>query len=199
MRALATSRVEGEAIRFVICGQAAFLATILACCAIEPSWPAIQTGLSYYGNDMTTIPPYVAGFVTSIGLTAAGLRRLPGSARRVRRFRTGVALILALMVPIPLTPYRADVIVDWLHYAAAGTLFTAGLVLGGWLVFHCVGDRASACLFGAQILAGAAVVSAQAGLNDFMLPSELAFQLVLVALVVHAIRVLSSSEEPGCA
>ena len=64
-------RHAGGAVRFGITGQALFVATMLACCAIEPSWPALRCGLSYYGNGLPTVVPYVGGFALCIALSAA--------------------------------------------------------------------------------------------------------------------------------
>ncbi len=179
-----------EAVRLVVFGQGCFVLTMLGCVAIEPSWLAVKRGLSYYGNEPSTVGPYAVGFAVCILLTAMGLRRLRPLALPARRFRSAAALVLALMVPIPLTPYTVDPIIDWLHQGAAAVLFSAGLIVAGWLALHCLRDRRAHLLFALQALTGVSILAAQAGLDDYMIPSELAFQLVFAALVVRAIRAL---------
>ena len=183
-----TRREADGAVRFVITGQAFFVATMLACCAIEPSWPALRCGLSYYGNSLPTVVPYVGGFALCIALSAAGLRRLRPRAVVSRKVRLSAATVLALMVPIPLTPFRLDPIFDWLHLGAASILFAAGLVIGGWLALNCLDDARSRLLFALQCVAAMTMLSAEIGLDSYMIPGELAFQLLFAALLVRAIK-----------
>lgn len=177
-----------KAVRLVILGQGCFVLTMFGCVAIEPSWLAFKRGLSYYGNEPSTVGPYLLGFVVCILLTAMGLRRLRSRIRPTQRFRAAAGLVLALMVPIPLTPYSVDPVLDWLHLGAVTVLFSAGLIVGCWLAFRVLGDRSSCGLFAIQVLAGLSIVAAQAGLSDYMIPSELAFQVAFAALIVRAIR-----------
>ena len=181
-------RDADDAVRFVITGQALFVATMLACCAIEPSWPALRCGLSYYGNGLPTVVPYVGGFALCIALSAAGLRRLRPHAVVSRKVRLSAATVLALMVPIPLTPFRLDPVLDWLHLGAASILFAAGLAIGGWLALACLDDARSRLLFALQCLAAMTMLTAEIGLDSYMIPGELAFQLLFAALLVRAIK-----------
>ncbi|HWE82026.1 MAG TPA: hypothetical protein VG265_10270 [Gaiellaceae bacterium] len=193
-------RREGErdaAIRYVMLGQAFFLATMLVCCAIRPSRAAVKAGLSYYGNDVMTAIPFVGGFVLCIGLTAAGIRRLGSLGPAVSRLRSGVSVILLLMLPVPLTPYRVDVIFDWLHLGAVSILFLVGLAFGGWLALHLLRDTLSLLVFALLTVAAVSIVTAQAGVDDYMIPSELLFQLLLVWLVVRSIRLIANRSPDG--
>ncbi|HWB21651.1 MAG TPA: hypothetical protein VG652_02050 [Gaiellaceae bacterium] len=176
----------------VVVGGACFFATMLACCAIEPSWTAVRIGLSYYGNSITTCAPYAIGFVLCIGITARGLLRIRPSHPAARRFRHAVGLVLTLMVPIPLTPYRLDLVFDWLHIGAATLLFLAGLMLGLWLAFRFNRTGRAKLWFALEALAAISILTAQLGVHDYMIPSELAFQLSVLGLIVHSVRRLSA-------
>jgi hypothetical protein len=173
---------------WLVLGQGLFALMMLSCVAIEPSWLAVKRGLSYYGNEAATIVPYTFGFVFAIALGAVGLARLRAGARGSDRLRAAVGALLALMIPIPLTPYSVDIAVDWLHICATTVLFLAGLVLGAWLVFTYVRDRRGAVLFVLQAAAAASILTAQVGLQNSMIPSQLVFQLLAVTLVVLALR-----------
>ncbi len=183
-----TRRDADRAVRFVITGQALFVVTMLACCALEPSWPALRIGLSYYGNELPTVVPFVGGFALCIALSAAGLRRLRPHAVVSQKVRLAAASVLALMVPIPLTPFKLDPVFDWLHVGAATVLFGAGLAVGGWLAFKCLADARSQLLFALQCLAALTMLAAEIGVDRYMIPGELAFQLLFVVLLVRAIR-----------
>ena len=172
-------------VRWFVAGQVLFLAMMAVCWVIEPSRTAVKRGLSFYGNDPRTVAPYTAGFVLAIGLTAVGLRRHRSGRRRLR---WAVAALAALMIPIPLTPYRADIVVDWLHIGSTTVLFLAGLLVGGWLAIWHLRRHTARALFGFQALAGFAVLAAQVGLHRYMIPSQIVFQLLVVALVVPAMR-----------
>ena len=176
---------------FVVLGHACFVATMLGCYAIEPSEKAVRLGLSYYGNHLATIGPYVTGFGLCVTFTILGLHRLRSSDAAVRRFRSSVGVVTALMLPIPLTPYSLDPIFDWLHLSVAAVLFAAGYLLGLRLVLADRGDRMSCAFFAVQTLAALAIVAAQLGLNDYMIPSELSFQLAVVGLVVRRLLKLT--------
>ena len=171
--------------RWIVAGQALFLVMMAVCGAIEPSRTALERGLSFYGNDPRTVGPYSAGFALAIGATAIGLRRDRSGGRRLR---WAVGALVALMVPIPLTPYQADVILDYLHVASAAVLFVVGLAVGGWLALCRLRRLSARALFGLQALAGLAILGGQTGFHGYMIPSEVAFQLVMVALVVLALR-----------
>src|SRR5579871_2566719 len=112
-----------EAVRLVVLGQVCFVATMLVCCSISPSWVAVRLGLSYYGNDLRTVFPYALGFVLCVALTGAGLKRLRPPSARGRRLQQALAGVLALMLLIPLTPYRLDAVLEWLHLGIATALF----------------------------------------------------------------------------
>ena len=183
-----TRRDADHAVRFVVTGQALFVVTMLACCALEPSWPALRIGLSYYGNDLPTVVPYVGGFTLCIALSAGGLRRLRPHAVVSGKVRLAAASVLGLMVPIPLTPFKLDPVLDWLHVGAASVLFTAGLAVGGWIAFRCLADARSQLLFALQCVAALTMLSAEIGLDSYMIPGELAFQLLFAVLLVRAIR-----------
>ena len=178
-------------VRYLVWGQFCFLATMSVCWAIEPSWAAVRLGLSYYGSDLSTVGPYVIGFALCIGLSAFGLARIRTNAVGVRRFRRAVAVVLGLMALIPLTPYSVDHIFDWLHIGAAAALFTAGLTFGARLTFRLIRDRFAWALFGFQTISAVAIFAAQLGLNEYMIPSELSFQLSVVGLVVRGVRRLA--------
>ena len=122
-----------RAVTLTVSGELWFLTMMLSCLAIEPSWDAVRRGLSYYGNSGATIVPYALGFGLSIVMTALGLAQIDPDDAAGNRFRRFVAIVLALMLAIPFTPYRLDLIFDWLHIGAATALFASGLVLGGWL------------------------------------------------------------------
>lgn len=178
---------------FVVLGHACFVATMLGCYTIEPSERAVKLGLSYYGNHLATIVPYATGFALCIALTVVGLSRMRTSDDAVRRFRRSVGLVTALMLPVPLTPYSIDAIFDWLHLGAVAALFAAGYLLGVWLVLRGRGDLLAHALFGVQTAAAFAIVAAQLGQNDYMIPSELSFQLAVVGLVVRHLRRLGAA------
>jgi cytochrome bd-type quinol oxidase subunit 2 len=182
--------VRGAAF-FVVLGHACFVATMLGCYAIEPSARAVRLGLSYYGNHLVTLGPYVTGFGLCITLTVLGLRRMRASDAAVRRLRSSVGVVTALMLPIPLTPYSVDPIFDWLHLSVVAVLFAAGYALAVWLVLADRSDRVSRAFFAVQTLAACAIVAAQFGVNDYMIPSELGFQLAVVGLVVRHLKKLA--------
>ncbi len=182
---------------FVVLGHACFVATMLGCYAIEPSARAVRLGLSYYGNHLVTLGPYVTGFGLCITLTILGLRRMRAADAAVRRFRSSVGVVTALMLPIPLTPYSIDPIFDWLHLSVVAVLFAAGYALGVWLVRAGRGDLVSRAFFAVQTGAAVAIVAAQFGLNDYMIPSELTFQLAVVGLVVRHLQRLEPLTGPA--
>jgi hypothetical protein len=169
---------------------------MLSCYAIEPSRAAISQGLSYYGNHAETIAPYVAAFALAVGLTARGLARL-ADRKELRAFCVAVGGVLGLMAAIPMTPYGADAVLDWMHMADAGVLFTGGYLVGAWLALGFMRDRAAYALLGALSIAVFAIVGAQMGLHHYMIPSEVAFQLAFAALVVQAGRRLAHGHAPS--
>jgi hypothetical protein len=173
---------------FIVSGQACFLAMMLACCAITPSRTAIARGLSYYGTYAETAVPYAVGFSLYIPLTALGIARVRPTSTAVQRFRIAVMVVLALAVGVPLTPYRVDLVFDWVHIGLASTLFAAGLVLGGWLALRLVRDRISLTLFVLESGAAISMLAAQIGWHGYMIPSELWFELCVFGLVVQAVR-----------
>ena len=179
---------DRAAARLVIWGNGFFMLMMGACVAIQPSWTAVQRGLSYYGNDLRTLAPYTAGFAVAIGLSAEGLRRHAQTAAGGRRMRSAVRALLALMALIPLTPYSVDEIFDFLHIGVTVLLFAAGVVLGGLLALVYLRDLPARLLFAAQLATGGAVLAAQAGYHSYMIPCELLFQLLVVALIVRALR-----------
>ncbi len=180
-------RGRGDAVRYALVGQCTFLASMLACCALRPSWFAVKRGLSYYGNSITTGVPYAVGFGCLIGLTAIGLSRVEAGGARARRFREGVAGLLALTAAVPCSPYAVDVIFDWLHIGVVSVLFVSGLVLGGWIALQ-IHDRLTRAIYLIEAAAGISILAAQVGLNDYMIPSELLFQSAAFGLVLQGLR-----------
>jgi hypothetical protein len=161
---------------------------MMVCCfAIEPSWVAVRQGLSYYGNYVATGVPYAIGFGLAIALTGLGVARIQSRGATVRRFRVAVAAVLALMASVPLTPYQLDLVFDWLHIGVATVLFCSGLAFGGWLVLR-LDDRPTRFLYAIESGAGVAILTAQLGIHDYMIPSELAFQLAAFGLIVQGTR-----------
>jgi hypothetical protein len=164
------------------------LTAMLICCAVRPSWAAVEYGLSYYGNDVATVVPYTAGFALCIALSWVGLVRLPATNGAVHRLRRAVALVLGLMALIPLTPYRVDLVFDWLHTGAASVLFSIGFALGMWIALSQVRDRQAYVLLAVQTTAVAGICATVIGWIDYMIPSELGFQLALGALLIRGVR-----------
>lgn len=173
--------------RYLVCGEAAFLALMLCCCAIHPSWTAVKRGVSYYGNSVATGVPYGAGFGLLILLSALGLAGLERESAVGRRFRCAVTGVLGLMAVVPVTPYAVDEAFDWLHIGVVSVLFVAGMALGAWLAFG-LRDRTAVVLFSIESAAGISAFAAQLGLHDYMIPSELVFESAVFALVLAAIR-----------
>ena len=176
---------------YALIGEYCFLALMLSCCAIQPSWFAVRRGLSYYGNSTATIVPYCVGFGASIGLTALALSRIEPHSVSAQRFRYAVAGILGLTAAVPLTPYAVDVVFDWLHTVVVGVLFCAGLALGGWIMLR-QRNRATVAFYLVELAGGISIATALVGLNPYMIPSELIFQGAAFALVAWSIRRLVS-------
>ena len=78
-----------------------------------------------------------------------------------QRFRTAVLAVLALMAWVPLTPYKLDLVFDWLHIGVATVLFCSGLAFGGWLVLR-LDDRPTRFLYAIESGAGVAILTARA-------------------------------------
>ncbi len=180
-----------RAVTLIVSGEFWFLTMMLSCLAIQPSSLAVRRGLSYYGTSLATIIPYVLGFGVSIAMMALGFARISPISAPGRRLRHFVAVVLALMLAIPLTPYSIDLMFDWLHVGAAAALFASGLVLGGWITLH-LHDRLARTLFLFQSAAAISILAAQVGLNKYMIPSELWFQLTVFGLVLHGTRRLAN-------
>ncbi|HZP72506.1 MAG TPA: hypothetical protein VFA97_03910 [Gaiellaceae bacterium] len=165
-------------------GQICFLMMMASCLAITPSQLAVKRGLSFYGNHLQTIVPYCLGFALCVGLTALGLRRLaPVDAFRTR-LRIALGAVLILMSLIPLTPYSVDQIFDYLHTVFAATLFAAAASLGTWLALWVLRSRLAYWALAAQAVSGLFALTAQLGWHDYMIPSQLAFQVSFAVLVV---------------
>jgi hypothetical protein len=179
----------GRPVAFVVSAELAFVALMLACYAIEPSSKAVKRGLSYYGNSLTTGLPFAVAFALFIGLTALGIARLEAGELVARRFRSAVVVVLALMSFVPLTPYALDEVVDWLHIGVVSLLFLSALALGTWIVRR-LRDQMTRVLYVIQSIAGLTILAAQVDLNDYMIPSELVFQLATFGLVLQGIRYL---------
>jgi hypothetical protein len=184
------------AVRCLVGGQCCFLAAMLICCAVRPSWAAVRYGLSYYGNDFATVVPYTSGFAFCIALSAVGLVRLPTTAVTVHQLRRAVVLALGLMALIPLTPYRVDLFFDRLHTGAAAALFAIGYTLGIWIALRLIRDRRASMLLAVQTLAVIGICATIVGWTDYMIPCELGFQLALGGLLVRAVRRLPIAAQP---
>jgi hypothetical protein len=172
---------------FVASGQACFLAMMASCLAIEPSQVALKRGLSFYGTHLQTVVPYSLGFALCVGLTAVGLTRLSPIDISATRLRLGLAALIGLMALIPLTPYSVDLVFDYLHIGITATVFTAGLALGTWLALRVLRTGLALSALAAQLGAGLLALTAQLGWHDYMIPSQLGFQLSFAVLVVLGI------------
>jgi hypothetical protein len=100
--------------------------------------------------------------------------------------------VLTLMAFIPLTPYNLDIVFDWLHIGATTLLFAATLAVGAWLVARVIRARSARFIFLLEAVTAVAVLAAQAGMHPYMLPSELAYQLLVTCLIVQAMRSLAA-------
>ncbi len=181
---MATLIARHRTAALVAAGQACFLAMMAACFAIEPSWLALKRGLSFYGNQLQTVVPYSLGFALSVGLSAGGIALLAPIDVSAKRLRIGLAALLGLMALIPLTPYSVDLVFDYVHIGISAALFGAGLLFGLWLALRVLRRRIAYGAVSAQFAAGLLALTAQLGWHDYMIPSELAFQLALGVLVV---------------
>lgn len=171
----------------VATGQACFLTMMASCLAIEPSEIALKRGLSFYGTHLSTVVPYSLGFALCVGLTAAGIRRLSPVDASATRLRVGLAALSGMMALIPLTPYSIDLVFDYLHIGITSIVFTSGLALGAWLALRVLRTRLAQSALAAQLAAGLFALTAQLGWQDYMIPSQLGFQIALAVLVVLGI------------
>jgi hypothetical protein len=176
------------AVGFVVCGQVCFVAMMGCCVAIHPSAVAVKRGLSYYGTHADTIVPYSIGFVLCAVFTALAVSRMQLDAGPVRRLRTGLMVILTLLIGILFTPYSVDLVVDWLHIGLAAFLFVVASSVGIWLALRIVGGLLAHGLLGAQLAGGTLSVASQLGALDYMIPGQLVFQLAFSVLLVRALR-----------
>jgi hypothetical protein len=175
-------------------GQVCFLLMMGVCIAIEPSRVAIKEGLSFYGNQARTIVPFVLGFVLCVGLTLLALKRFWSIATpSARTLRRALLLLVAVMALVPLTPDSVDRIFDYTHMGVSAVLFCFALALGGWLALVVVRCFTACCTWFVQWSAGCLALCAQLGLHDYMIPSQLAFQLALWLLVSRTVRRLGAA------
>lgn len=185
--AVGTATVREQTAALVAGGQACFLGMMAWCLTIQPSALAIKRGLSFYGNEPETLVPYSLGFALCIGLTALALARLRSGDAFTRRLRTRLAALVSLMAFVPLTPYSVDLAFDYLHIGVSALLFIVGFVLGAWLALRVLDGLLAWAPFSVQLAAGVLALTAQLGWHDYMIPSQLAFQVALAVLVVAAI------------
>lgn len=184
---MVTAVLRSRTAALVAGGQACFVAMMAACLAIEPSQVAIKRGLSFYGNDLRTVVPFALGFFLCIALTGAGLARLAVRDAFRRHLRASLVVLLVLMALVPLTPYSVDLLFDYLHTVISALLFACGFLLGAWLALRVLRGRLACGSFSVQAGAGIVALAAQLGWLDYMIPSQLVFQLALSLLVVLGI------------
>lgn len=184
---MGTALTREQTAALVAGGQACFLGMMAWCLTIQPSAVALKRGLSFYGNEPATIVPYTLGFALCVALTGAALVRLGTRDAFTRRLRTRLTGLLSLMAFVPLTPYSVDLAFDYLHIGVSALLFFTGLVLGAWLALRVLRSVLATSSFSLQVVAGLLALTAQLGWNDYMIPSQLAFQIALAVLVVLAI------------
>jgi hypothetical protein len=96
------------------------------------------------------------------------------------------------MILVPLTPYRLDLVFDWLHIGIVTLLFASGLLLGLWLTFRFRRSHYAKLWFALEAMAGVSIFAAQLGFENDMIPSELTFHFSLLGLIIHSVRGLPS-------
>jgi hypothetical protein len=162
---------------------------MMGCClAINPSAVAVKRGFSYYGTHLETIVPYSVGFALCALFTALAVSRMRLDALHLRRLRTVLIVILALLVGIPLTPYSVDLVFDWLHMGVSAFLFGVAFMAGVWLAHRVVGGLLAHGLLGAQLAGGGLSLASQLGTLDYMIPGQFVFQMAFSLLLVRALR-----------
>jgi hypothetical protein len=147
--------------RCFLAGQVAFAALMLCCIGIEPSWLAVARGLSYYGNHLATLAPYLGAYVACMSLTVLGLRGLGATGDAGRR-RRALGLMLALIMGVAVTPYSVDLLFDRLHIVVATMLFVARYGVAAWLTLRLLRSTCAFALMAALIVAAFTIATGQA-------------------------------------
>ena len=182
-----------SAASWVIGGQSGFVAMMAVAIALDPSRLALRQGLSYYGTELRTIVPYSIGFAVAVGFTALGVSRAQSGTPTARQLRVGVKGILCLLALVPLSPYSVNIVFDWVHMGDSAMLYIAALVASTWMVLRLARQALTRLMLGVQATAGIAILLAEIGLHDYMIPSELAFQAAFTFVLARALDLAQRS------
>lgn len=174
----------------LVLGQACLFGGLLICVALKPKGLTANDGISYYGIFARTVVPYAFAL---LGLALCVRRALQWSAPTSPRpaYLHGMANWLAAMsLGVVLTPYSANLLVDWLHTLLGAAVFVLQLVLGAQLLNWTGGDAWVAAFLVTQFLSGVFCAVYVLPKHGWLIQGQVAFQLTFGALLIRTTRLL---------
>jgi len=173
-----------RAVRLLWYGQFCFYAGVIAAIILKPAGLAANDGISYYGHFRYTFVPYAVALLGSGYFCWQVARRITNPSLRP----VGLVLKLAALceaaicaAPVTLTPWLRHV-----HTTAGSILFSAQLLLSGWLVIKLHFQKWAIFYATLELAGGIGAAVWLLPKHGFLLQSQVIFQLGFSGLLLLA-------------
>lgn len=175
----------------LVLAQACLFGGLMICIGLKPKGLAANDGISYYGIFARTFVPYAFALLGSALCVRRALRwaaPVSPSPAYLHRMANGLA---AMSAGVVVTPYSANLLVDWVHTLLGAAVFILQLVLGAQLLNWSGGDAWVATFLVTQFLSGVFCAVYVLPKHGWLIQGQLAFQLSFGALLIRTVRVLT--------
>ena len=176
--------------RYLLVGQAGFVAFLVLCAIIDPAGLQANHGWSYYAEHQETVVPYLLAFTIFIALTFRAARLLDESSAP-HAFATGLRYLSLFLILDVATPDTVNAFFYWAHDATSALLFLYELGFAAWIVVALVPTRLGGALLATQFAGGIVAmlsqfhVIASLGLGIFVFQLSFGLLLVVAAALVQ--------------
>ena len=144
-------------------------------------------GLSFYGEHLSTVIPFGAGFVFCDFFLLRAADALPKSQPPYMKLASLFKVLAVLLLLILLTPDTVDSFFDWSHIITSLILFIFELSFATWLTIRWYSDRLIWTLLTALFLAGVLAMLSQFHVVYYLSEGILSFQLFFGLLLIRSV------------
>lgn len=184
--------MKTAAIRYVWWGQLCFYVGLIACVILKPQGLTANSGISYYGNYVETILPYIVALLGAAYFTIKTAEQFTDPAlATIKHFLTVIGL---LVLGIMVTPDSLGPFMDGLHKACGISLFVLELLLSLFLVVKLRPKLWLVVFVGIQLAGGIASLIWLAPAHGYLFESQVVFQLGFGALLVYSLPRLANKD-----
>ena len=176
-----------RSVRYLLIGTYSFFSLLALCIIIRPEGLIVNSGISYYGNHIETLLPYVSAFLVNSYLLWLAASAIGDNTKTDKYFKFVLKMVAVLMLGILVTPHNIFNAPGFnlIHRTIGTFLFSSQIVMAVAIVLFVYRDWLNIFLLMTSFVSGYAALIYILQPTGFMIEAQIVFQISIWSLYIR--------------